>query len=205
MYKGKHASKTTKKFNKKSIIMLIALALILTVGVGSTLAYLITETNSVKNVFTVPNSSIRVEESFDGKTKSNVCVSNSSDYPVYIRASVIVTWQDEDGNVYGQMPIAETDYTISYNLNNTKPLTDGVRKNVADGVWFEGSNDIYYYTGAVEKGEKTDRLIVKCEPIGDSPADGYYLHVEILAQAVQAEPKDAVKDAWGKTIADQLN
>ncbi|MBE6111931.1 MAG: hypothetical protein E7195_02770 [Peptococcaceae bacterium] len=195
MYKGKHSSKTTMKFSKKSIIMLIALALILTVGAGSTLAYLITDTDPVTNVFTVPESSIRVEEDFDGNTKNNVCVSNSSDYPVYIRASVIVTWQDKDGNVYGQMPKAGTNYTISYNLNETNPLTGEAAENVAYGVWDDGSDGYYYYTGAVEKGEKTDQLIVTCTPVGNPPAEGYDLHVEILAQAIQSQPAKAV-DSW---------
>ena len=29
------------------------------------------------------------------------------------------------------------------------------------------------------------------------PAEGYALHVEIISEAVQAEPVDAVRNAWG--------
>lgn len=201
MYKGKHVAKTRKKFSKKTIIMLIALALILTVGAGSTLAYLITETNSVTNVFTPPKSQIDVVENFDGDTKSNVCVSNSSDYPVYIRAAVIVTWQDKDGNVYGQKPVVGTNYTISYNLNGSKPLGGS---NVAAGVWDDGTDGYYYYTGVVENDEKTDQLIVNCTPNGKCPDDNYKLHVEILAQAIQAEPVTAVTESWGVTVSNGL-
>ena len=195
MYKGKHISKTTKKFNKKSITMLIALALILTVGLGSTIAYLITKTDPVQNVFKAPDSSIAVVESFDGDVKNNVYITNSSDYSAYIRAAVIVTWRDAvNGNIYGEMPVENQDYTITW----TK-----------DG-WVKGADGYYYYQAAVDgKNEKdepgtTGILFTECEPVSGKAPAGYDLHVEILAQAIQAEPIDAVQEAWGVTVTNGL-
>ena len=43
-------------------------------------------------------------------------------------------------------------------------------------------------------------LITECKPLKAAPVAGYTLHVEILAQSIQAEPDAAVKEAWGVTV-----
>ena len=63
-------SKYLKNKNKKSLTLIVSLILIITIGVGGTLAYLITSTSAVKNTFTPSKVVISVDETFDGNTKS---------------------------------------------------------------------------------------------------------------------------------------
>ena len=193
-YRAKHEKQTKKNHFNKSAALLIALVLIVTVGVGSTLAYLIDTSSDVTNTFLPSEVSCEVYETFDGTTKSNVYIQNVkdndglSDTEAYIRAAIVVTWKDADGNVYGQKPVANTDYSISVNTTD----------------WILSTTDGYYYhKSPVEPGESTSILIETCKlKDGVTPPSGYHFSVEIVAEAIQAEPADAVEEAWGVTVAD---
>ena len=130
MYNGKHAKKTTFK-SKKTLTLLVALLVIFTVSVGSTLAFLITQTDSVVNTFTPGEIKGTVNEDFDDKkTKKDVSISinESSDVSAYVRALVVVSWQDAEGNVYGKKPVAGVDYSMDPALPGTLPsgwIADG--------------------------------------------------------------------------------
>ena len=190
-YRAKHAKKLKMHHFKKSAVLLIALALIVTVGVGSTLAYLIDTSTEVTNTFQPSEVTCRVDETFKDNVKSAVRIQNTSDtgdVDAYIRAAVVVTWKDADGNVYGQKPVEDRDYYLEIKEN-----TD----------WILSTTDGYYYhKSPVEPGESTSILIESCglKAGVTSPSD-YYLSVEIVAEAIQAEPADAVKEAWGVTVA----
>ena len=54
-----------------------------------------------------------------------------------------------------------------------------------------------YCTAPVAPGGETGVLFTSCRPLRAAPAEGYALHVEILSEAVQAEPDSAVREAWG--------
>lgn len=161
----------------------LALVLILGAAVGGTLAYLVTQTDPVTNTFEPSHVSCKIEEEFDGTTKSNVKVKNTGDIDAYIRAKVVITWKDANGNVYAAAPVENTDYTISYNRND----------------WAE-IDGIYYYKNAVASGKSTSKLIDTCAPTDGTAPEGYALSVEILAEAIQAEPAAAVQEAWGMTV-----
>ena len=188
MYNGKHAKKTTFK-SKKTLTLLVALLVIFTVSVGSTLAFLITQTDSVVNTFTPGEIKGDVIETFDGETKEDVKISidSDSDVSAYVRALVVVSWQDADGNVYGQKPVAGVDYTI----------TMGTSSN-----WFEGANGYYYYSEPLgaDLDTTTDVLIKSCTQKQACENPKYKLNVDVIAEAIQAEPVDAVKEAWGVTV-----
>lgn len=171
---------------KKTILMLAAMALLLTVTVGSTIAYLETSTLPVTNTFTPASSGTTIEEKFDDKVKNEVKIKNTGDIKSYIRAAVVITWQNAAGDVFGTVPVAGTDYSITW----TK-----------DG-WTENGN-FYYYNTAVEPGASTGVLFTACKPLKAAPKDGYTLHVEIIAQSIQAEPISAVTEAWGWTPSAQ--
>lgn len=148
--------------------------------VGGTLAFLFTNTNALANKFEYAHVTCQVVENFNGTVKSNVTVKNTGDISAYIRAAVVVTWKDANGNVYGRMPVAGVDYNISYG-----------------GDWTY-AGDYFYYNSAVDPGELTSALIESCtESTEKRPAEGYALSVEIIADAVQSEPAKAVVDAWG--------
>ena len=192
MYNGKHAKKTTFK-SKKTLTLLVALLVIFTVSVGSTLAFLITQTDSVVNTFTPGEIKGDVIETFNGETKEDVKISigSDSDVSAYVRALVVVSWQDADGNVYGQKPVAGVDYTI----------TMGTSSN-----WFEGANGYYYYSEPLgaDLDTTTDVLIKSCEQKQACENPKYKLNVDVIAEAIQAEPKDAVEEAWGVTVTNGL-
>lgn len=175
-----------KNMKKKTILMLAAMALLLTVTVGSTIAYLWTSTPGVTNTFTPASSGTKIEENFDGSVKNNVQIKNTGDVKSYIRAAVVITWQNATGEVLSVVPAAGTDYQITWQ-------TDG---------WTKKDN-FYYYNTPVEPGDSTSVLFTDCKPLKAAPKDGYALHVEIIAQSIQAEPISAVTDAWGWTPSAQ--
>ena len=43
-------------------------------------------------------------------------------------------------------------------------------------------------------------LIKSCASKNNAPDDNYNLSVEIIAEAIQSVPEEAVKDAWGVTV-----
>ena len=166
-----------RKFSKKTVALMVSIALLLCVSIGTTLAYLIDVTGEVENTFTPSSVTTQVVETFDGTTKSNVSIKNTGNTDASIRAAVVVTWQDSAGNVYGQEPVAGTDYTISI---NTSAQTDPV------GQWELKSDGFYYWSNSVASGANTGILVTSCTMIGTAP-EGYTLCVEILGSGIQAE------------------
>ena len=96
---GKHETKNLqqkgKKLHGKAGALLISLLLIFTVTVSGTVAYLATQTSGLTNTFKPSHVSCEVTESFDGTTKSNVNVINTSDIDAYIRVK-LVTYRVND-------------------------------------------------------------------------------------------------------------
>ena len=180
----------TKRLTTKKLCLLIAVLLLSVATVGVTLAYIFTQTTAVVNTFTPSEVTCKINEEMDGTTKSNVKVTNTGDTTAYIRAAVVVTWQDGSGNILGEAPVVSTaensgDYTINFNTTKWK---------------YNGG--YYYYTGKVEAGATTEEaLIESCVASAAAPVDGYTLHVEVIADAIQAEPVDAVEEAWKVTIS----
>ena len=87
--------------NKKQKMLVLSLAVVLLVGVGTTIAYLISTPDAVKNVFIPSSVSCAVDEDFaNNQVKSNVRVKNTGDIDAYIRAEVVVTWKNENGEIY---------------------------------------------------------------------------------------------------------
>ncbi|MGN1413011.1 MAG: hypothetical protein ACI4WY_02075 [Anaerovoracaceae bacterium] len=200
MYYGKHASSETRilpestakrsrrlRWKKQFVILAAVIVLILGV-VGGTTAYLVATSEPAENTFQYDTVSCSITEDpftdYSSTVKSNVKVQNTGTTPAYIRAAIVVTWQDRNGNVAPVAPAA-TDYTISFG--------EGWEKSNSDGY--------YYYPSAVASGEQTTNLIDRCTPLTAGP-DGYTLHVEILADAIQSSPAAAAAEAWGVTVAE---
>lgn len=193
MYQGNHDSRdkrnssresgTPRRFRwRKEFVLLVSVFAMIAGVVGGTVAYLVADTDPLTNNFDLAEVSCSVEEKFDKQEKKNVKIQNTGDIPAYIRAKVVVTWKDEDGNVYGKAPTSE-DYTIQYN-----------------GEVWQQVGDYWYYNTPVKPKELTPVLINSCSPIADQTPEGYHLSVEILAEAIQSEPHNeslsAIKDAW---------
>ena len=166
---------------KRSIVLVVSVLVLLLAVAGGTLAWLTANTGPVVNTFTPAHVTCQVDETFDGTTKSDVKVKNAGDIPAYIRAYIIVTWKDSDGNVYGQLPVANADYTMEMAQNTG---------------WVTGSDGYYYYTDAVDSKGKTGVLIKSCTEITGKAPVGCNLSVEIMAEAIQSVPDKAVHEAW---------
>lgn len=181
-----------KKLNKKTIL-LIALAAIMMVGVGGTLAYLIDDAGPVTNTFTPTEVESSIDESFDNETKSRIVISNDGDIDVYVRVALVANLvkdvTDENGKtttvIIGEADVP--DFTIGSNW----------KYNEADGY--------YYYTKVVTAPNGvTDDLIGGEEGTGitsNKNADGSYLQIVVIHQSIQAEGTidgtKAVVNAWG--------
>lgn len=193
------------KLNKKTMLLLSMAAIVL-IGVGGSIAFLVTQSAQVVNEFTTSFVNCKViEDEFNGETKTGVKVQNTGDIDAYIRAEIVVNWKNDAGEVYGANPKAGVDYRM---------------RIPTDTGWFE-KGGFYYYTDAVapkdtpDDKDKTGILIALCEPIAGQAPDGYYLNVEILASAIQAKGvsdgvddpgtvknEPAVKNAWGVAVGE---
>lgn len=181
--------------NKKALTLLVCLVMLVAVTVGGTLAYLMASTQPVKNEFAPANVSCQVvEDPFGGTTKTNVQIRNTGNTKAYIRAAVIVTWKNDNGEIYAATPQKVTDYTINFNSNND---------------WFEGNDGFWYHLTEIapcthvgdqeHKGCMTSVLINSCSPIDGKAPEGYYLSVEIVASAIQSAPDSVVGKEWSNT------
>lgn len=177
---------------KKNLLAAVLIAvLVLCATAGTVYAYLSTASGPAANTFT-PDAPTdpTISETFNNLVKSDVKVEvGDPGYAVYVRAVIVVTWEDEDGNVYAQTPVQGTDYIITIGEN-----------------WFK-KNGYYYYTDMVNSGGSTAELITNCYQSATAPT-GYQLHVEIISQTIQAlgttDDRDtpAVTDAWDVTVSD---
>ena len=166
---GSHAGRTAK-----SSALIIALALILVLAVGGTVAYIFTQTGPVINTFTPTEAKITVDEKTNDNQKTEIIVkNNSTGVPVYIRVALVANMIDEAGNVTGAASVPT--------------FTPGEN-------WKEGSDGYYYYTKAVPVGGFTDNLLGTEMELSEN------MQVVVLADAIQAEPTTAVTQAWGVTV-----
>lgn len=171
---------------KKRSFSATAVCLLLTavLAIGGTLAYLYTNSATVTNTFNPVTVENEIDEDLNGDVKENVRVKNTGTTDAYIRAKVVITWQSkEDDSVYPVMPQAG-DYEMTAGSNKWKEY-----------------NGYYYYLDVVAPGASTENLIGSIKPVLDNVPDGYELHVEILSQAIQSTPEDAIKEAWGVTVS----
>lgn len=184
MYQGTYVKRRRKSKVRmnRATVLLMAILMLIGVVAGSTVAYLIDKTGNVANTFEYGKVSCDVGETFNGTTKENVYVTNTGNINAYIRATYVVNWVDEKGNILASAPDGYS-YSITENPGNkwVKSTTDGY----------------FYYPVAVAPEGKTEGSLLTCTVTERPDNPQYKLSVEILATAVQSEPANAVKEAWG--------
>lgn len=186
MYQGKHfydKRKPNIRLNRTAVLIM-AVLLLLGAAVGSTVAFLIDKTDPVTNTFTYAKVSCEVTEEFKNNTKEHVQVKNTGTIDAYIRATYVVNWVDEQGNIAAAVPEG-----YEYTLNET-----------TDGKWGKGSDGYFYYTSPVAPGSSTEGSLLTCTVTYPENPE-YTLSVEILAEAIQSTPDKAVREAWGVSIS----
>lgn len=162
--------------NKKFLIGAILAVLLLTISVGGTLAYLVTSTQPVVNVFTPANEGTTIDEQFNDNVKSRVQIKNTGNIPVFVRVKVVANWY------IGNEIVA--------------PWTDDINYNTAS--WTENGG-YYYYKTDVAAGASTENLFASAYTYSatDVPVEGAHLEMTIIHQSIQAEPTSAAREAWG--------
>ena len=189
MHQGKYSAHNTRKrgkTNKKIYILLASIVLVLGLSIGMTAAYLMDNSSSVTNTFTPASVKVDVEESFEDNLKKNVYLHNASDVKVFVRATVVEYWMDKNGNIVVNPEGCERSITWGSSTDWTN----------VDGI--------YYYKNALDPnnkkgirdGDDTTDLIV--EAVVTKLAEGYTYHLDIYAEAIQAEGMNATsaQEAW---------
>ena len=180
MRQGKY-SKNSRKRTAKASAVLIAMLLLGCLAVGGTVAFLMDTDGPLKNLFQPSQVITEVDETLSGNTKSNVRIRNSGNTDAWIRAAVVVTWQDKDGKVYGKAPVENTDYEIEWGTG-----------------WLKGADGFYYWKDPVASGGETGDLIESCTSKG-TPPNGYYLTVEIIGSGIQSKPVWVFNTEWASS------
>ena len=168
----------------RTAVLLIAVILLISTAVGATVAFLTTKTEPVKNTFEYAKVSCEVTESVDMYARRYVQVRNTGTIDAYIRATYVINWLDQDGNIAASDPEG-----YSYSLTENP-----------DRSWTKGEDGYFYYLTPVAPKDSTPGSLLTCTATyPDNPE--YSLSVEILAEAIQSTPESAVADAWGVTVS----
>lgn len=192
MYQGKHSTSGSPRFDrpaaprraggrKKPLTLFVALVLLLTLAVGGSLAWLVSNDN-VTNSMVPGEVPIQINETVSNNVKSDVTVTNNGNIQAFIRVAIIANAVDEQGNVTtGQAP------QFSYNTDKWQLLSDGY----------------YYYKGIVQPNGTTGDTT---DPLFTGPVDFANGEINILAESIQVlggvyVDGNASYDAWGHTFA----
>lgn len=174
-YEGKHQAKTAR--GGRMTALTVALALILTVAIGGTIAWLVTKTDGITNTFQPSKVTCEVEENFDGKVKTDVNVKNTGDIDAFIRVKLVTYRTNDKGQHIGGTADLTTQLTLK-----------------AGWVEYDG---FYYYTKPVAPNDYTGVLADAITLAAYTDPDGGHQAIDVMAEAIQSVPEDAVKAAWG--------
>lgn len=163
--------------------MVIATALLLALAISGTVAWLTTKDAPITNTFNPSKVACEVTESFNGTVKSSVNVKNTGDIDAYIRVKL-----------------------VTYRTNKQGQHIGGTAEIPAftPGAGWVKYGDYYYYTLPVAAGQKpaanlTDTMTLTAEY---TDVDGGKQAIDVMAEAIQSVPAEAVGEAWGVTISE---
>ena len=178
------------KMPLKPIAMAVLALAVVGVAISGVVAWL-TASGMLENTFGRGQVDVTVNEEFDGEiTKKNVFVTNDGNVPVYVRAQVNIYWVDKDGNQLWDTPVVDKDYKITWFDISSK--------------WMQGDDGFYYWTEPLVTEGQTANLIKTLTDQGKY-TDGRKLVCDVAVQAIQADPADAVKEAWKPAVTDVSN
>ena len=194
MYKGKYDGKhrkakaqpvRRKTYHKGRLTaMVIATAVLLALAIGGTVAWLSTKDAPITNTFNPSEVACEVTEKFDGSTgvKSNVNVKNTGTINAFIRVK-LVTYRTNDQGQH----IGGTASLPAFTL----------------GTGWVKYGDYYYYTKPVAPNQKPETNLTNSMTLTGTynDADGGKQIIEVMAEAIQSGPAQAVGQAWGVSIS----
>ena len=176
--------RTSGRSTGRLAAMALATVLLLALTIGGTVAWLTSKTSDITNTFTPSKVMCAVSEIFDEDTgvKSNVNVTNVGDTDAFIRVKLVTYRTNAEGQHIGGVAEVPT-------------FTPG------DG-WVK-YGDYYYYTKPVAPNEKPESNLISRIQLESvyTDADGGYQAMDVMAEAIQSEPAEAVGEAWGVSIS----
>jgi len=152
----------------------------------TTYAYMYRETQSKSNQFEPALVTCQVEETVSNSVKTQIAIKNTGNIDAYIRVRLVSYWVDEEGNIAAKASITPKINT----LDQTKWIADE-------------DNHTYYYKNKVAKETETSNLLSEMSVTLKSE-DGYRQVVEVLAEAIQAEPEKAVEESWNVEVESEI-
>lgn len=163
---------------KRSLVLVVSVLVLLLAVAGGTLAWLVANSGPVTNTFIPAHVTCTVEETFNSTTgvKTNVNVKNTSDIDVYIRVKLVTYRTNDAGQHIGGTATIPT-------------FTPGTGWVFHDGY--------YYYTLPVVPNGITANLISSITLASYTDADGGHQAIDVMAEAIQSGPAEAVQAAWG--------
>lgn len=187
-YEGKHGKPQAQSVSARprrrgrATAMLLATVMLFALAVGGTIAWLIDKDSPLVNTFDPSKVTCEVQEKFDGKVKSDVNVKNTGDIDAFIRVK-LVTYRTNDAGQHIGGTAALPQFTLGAN-------------------WIE-YNGYYYYTLPVAPGDKPATKLTDSMTLTESydDADGGHQSIDVMAEAIQSVPAEAVRQAWGVSIA----
>ena len=187
-YEGKHGKPQAQSVSARprrrgrATAMLLATVMLFALAVGGTIAWLIDKDSPLVNTFDPSKVTCEVQEKFDGKVKSDVNVKNTGDIYAFIRVK-LVTYRTNDAGQHIGGTAALPQFTLGAN-------------------WVE-YNGYYYYTLPVAPGDNPATKLTDSMTLTESydDADGGHQSIDIMAEAIQSVPAEAVGQAWGVSIA----
>ena len=183
---------------KRKQIVALLVGVLLLAGAAGTFAWL-SVTGVLVNEFGFGSVAPSVDEKLDGNVKSNVMITNNGSAPAYLRVAVDIYWQDQDGarlwDEPKEEPKGEADYEIAWNVADASGANSAYN-------WVKASDGFYYWTSPVAPGAETGVLINRVTEL--KATEGRNLVVDISTQAVQATPDEAVHDAWGCSVENDV-
>lgn len=171
---------------KKPAVLAVSLALLAVISVGGSLAWLQAAAEATENTFTPGTITTTVEEpgwTDGGTVKNNVSIAIEGNVPVYVRAAIVPTWEDGEGNLVAE-PASMDDLT-----------------GFTSGQGWTKDGDYWYCTAVVTPDEtgvaNTPVLIdsIEVNKNSDGYQKGYQMNLQIVAEAVQASAIGDINNA----------
>ena len=123
------------KLNRRAVGLLVSLTLLLTAVVGSTVAFIVAQSQKKTNVFQPSRVACEVIK----KSDNTYTVKNTGDTDAYIRVAVLVNWKNTDGHIYAQAPGFD----------------------VSGEFWVLGKDGYYYYTKILKPGDISEPVMTE--------------------------------------------
>lgn len=160
-----------KHMNKRALALLLSSVLLTCAAVGTTVAWIMQQTEPQGNTFTPPDARIALDTHDEILNKGNI--------PVYVRAMAVVNWYStaEEHTILSEKPVENVDFEI----------------DTVAGGWFLASDGFYYRTEPLAPGESVT-LFTNAYQIKEKT--GYELRLLILSESIQTYPIDAIHAAW---------